>query len=103
MVVNVADVLSAYRQGGGLKNTTGTGSSAGAEGASFSDTLKSYIGDAVSALETGEKSAAAAATGKANMANVIIDITRAEDMLQTIATIRDKVIAAYQDISKTAI
>ena len=44
-----------------------------------------------------------AATGKANIASVVTAISNAELMLQTVVTIRDKVISAYQDITKTSI
>jgi len=102
--MNVADALAAYRQGGGGAATT-TSSSVGdaAGGESFSNALKSFAGDAVKSLEEGEKAAAAGATGKADIASVVTAINNAELMLQTVVTIRDKVIAAYQDITKTAI
>lgn len=104
MVMNVADALAAYRQGGGA---AGKASAAGgvseAGGASFSETLKDFASDAVKSLEEGEKASAAAAEGKANIASVVTAISNAELMLQTVVTIRDKVIAAYQDITKTAI
>lgn len=101
MVMNVADALAAYKQGGGLAGKAGASEAAGTE--SFSDVLKNFAGDAVKSLETGEKAAAAGASGKADIASVVTAISDAELMLQTVVTIRDKVIAAYQDIAKTAI
>ncbi len=102
MVMNVADALAAYRQGSGggakIASVADTGS-----GESFSSALKSFAGDAVKSLEEGEKAAAAGAAGKADIASVVTAINNAELMLQTVVTIRDKVIAAYQDITKTAI
>ncbi|MFY9289037.1 MAG: flagellar hook-basal body complex protein FliE [Alphaproteobacteria bacterium] len=104
MVMNVADALAAYRQGGGAgagkaaSNLIETGA-----GGSFSDTLKTYATDAIKALEEGEKAGIASATGKADLASVVTAINNAELMLQTVVTIRDKVIAAYQDIIKTPI
>ncbi len=100
MVMNVADALSAYKQSGGM---SGKGASEVADGGSFSDVLKNFAGDAINSLETGEKAAASAAAGKADIASVVTAISDAELMLQTVVTIRDKVIAAYQDITKTAI
>lgn len=104
MVLNIADALSAYRKGGGAATNAGTmaeDSSGGA--ASFSDTLKGFASDTVNALKEGEKAATSGATGQANLANIVTAISNAELMLQTVVTIRDKVIAAYQDISKTPI
>ena len=103
MVMNVADALAAYRQGGNLSSKMGASAAETGSGESFSDMLKTYAGDAASALQEGEKAAVAGATGKADLAGVVTAISNAELMLQTVVTIRDKVIAAYQDITKTAI
>jgi len=104
MVVNIADALSAYKSTGtaGLTNAGG-GAVAGSGGGSFADTLKGFASDAIGSLQEGEKAATAGATGKADLANIVTAIGKAELMLQTVVTIRDKVIAAYQDISKTPI
>jgi len=104
MVMNVADALAAYRQNGGTAGTkTGTGASdAGGEG-SFADALKQFGSDAVDAVKQGEQAAAAGASGKADIASVVTAINNAELMLQTVVTIRDKVIAAYQSITQTSI
>ena len=102
MVLNIADALSAYRQSGGsAASATSAVSETG--GGSFADTLKGFVGDTVGALQEGEKAAAAGATGKADLASIVTAISKAELMLQTVVTIRDKVIAAYQDISKTQV
>jgi flagellar hook-basal body complex protein FliE len=101
--MNVADALAAYSKGngGGASLASSVADSGGGE--SFSSTLKGFVGDAVKSLETGEKAAAAGAVGKADIASVVTAINNAEMMLQTVVTIRDKVLAAYQDITKTSI
>lgn len=103
MVMNVASALAAYRQGGGgaIGNASVPGESGGA--GSFMDMVKDFGGDAVKALEGGEKAASAGASGKADIASVVTAMNNAELMLQTVVVIRDKVLAAYQDITKTAI
>lgn len=103
MVMNIADALSAYKQSGKNADKAGSVADAIGGGESFSDTLKNFTGDAVKSLQEGEKAATAAATGKADIASVVLAVSNAEMMLQTVVTIRDKVIAAYQDITKTAI
>jgi flagellar hook-basal body complex protein FliE len=103
MVMNVADALAAYRQGSGSGAAAKVGGLDAGGGESFADTLKGFAGDTVGALQEGEKAATSAATGKADLASVVTAISNAELMLQTVVTIRDKVIAAYQDITKTAI
>ncbi len=104
MVMNVIDALSAYRQSGGAGQSLGSAAApAAGKGESFGDVLKDFAGDTVQALKDGEKATADAATGKADLASVVTAISNAELMLQTAITIRDKVIAAYQDITKTSI
>lgn len=102
MVMNVADALAAYRQGGSQTGQAGAGTETSG-GPSFMDTLKGFATDTVKSLEEGEGAARAAATGKANIASVVTAINDAELMLQTVVTIRDKVITAYQSITQTAI
>lgn len=103
MVLNIADALSAYRQTSGT--AAGVADVADAKGGgSFADTLKGFVGDTVNSLQEGEKAATSAATGKGgDLTSIVTAISKAEEMLTTVVTIRDKVIAAYQDISKTAI
>jgi flagellar hook-basal body complex protein FliE len=103
--MNVAGAISAYSKGGGLSSTIGGSgpASEAAGGSSFGDVLKNYASDTVGALQESEKAATSAALGKSNLTDVVAAISKAELMLQTVVTIRDKVIAAYQDITKTAI
>jgi flagellar hook-basal body complex protein FliE len=102
MIMNIADALAAYRQGGGTaEKAASTGETGGTE--SFGDMLKNFAGDAVNSVEQGEKAATSGVNGKTDLASVVTAISNAELMLQTVVTIRDKVIAAYQDISKTPI
>jgi len=101
--MNVGNALAAYRQtmdgamAGGKAKATETG------GTSFEDTLKGFVGDAVKSLKEGEQAAAAGAAGKANLQEVVIAVSNAEVMMQTVTAVRDKVIGAYQDIIRTAI
>ena len=104
MVMNVADAVSAYKSGSGLSiGGASAASPVSTGGESFSDALGKFTSDAVGSLKEGEKAAADGATGKASIASVVTAISNAELMLQTVVTIRDKVIAAYQDISKTQV
>jgi flagellar hook-basal body complex protein FliE len=100
--MNIADALAAYRQNSGAKAGS-VAASDGGSGESFSDALKGFAGDAVDAIKSGEKAAAAGASGKADLASVVTAINNAEMMLQTVVTIRDKVITAYQSIMQTAV
>lgn len=103
MVMNVGSALSAYRQAMEGAVPGGKVKAADVDGASFEDTLKGFIGDAVQSLKEGERAAAAGAAGKANLQEVVLAVNNAEMMMQTIVAVRDKVINAYQDIIRTTI
>jgi flagellar hook-basal body complex protein FliE len=72
-------------------------------GGSFSKMMSGALSDAASALKTAEATSAQAMEGKASIQQVVDTVMDAERQLQTILTIRDKVVAAYQEISRTSI
>jgi len=70
---------------------------------SFSAVLKEAIGGV---LDTGRKSDAqtvAMASGKANVMDVVTAVAETDVAVSTLVSVRDKVIAAYEDIMKMAI
>jgi flagellar hook-basal body complex protein FliE len=72
-------------------------------GPSFSTLLKNVI-DAVSeAAQKSDTQAQAVATGKANMIDVVTAVAETETTFQTLVSVRDKVIAAYEDVLKMQI
>lgn len=76
---------------------------ASADGPDFSAILKDVI-HAVSA--SGAKADAqtqSVAMGKANMVDVVTAVAESETAIATLVSVRDKVIAAYQDILKMPI
>jgi flagellar hook-basal body complex protein FliE len=75
---------------------------AGGEG-SFASVLKEAIG---SVAEMGRKSDAqtrAAANGKANIVDVVTAVSETEVAIDAVVAVRDRVIAAYEDIMKMPI
>ena len=73
-----------------------------ASGPSFGALLKDAIG---SVLESGRKADAqtsAMATGKANVMDVVTAVADTDVAVSTLVSVRDKVIAAYEDIMKMA-
>ena len=69
----------------------------------ISHLVEETIKSAYDALKKGQDVSSDAIVGKANISDVVTSITNAEIALQSITTIRDKVIAAYQDIIKMQI
>jgi flagellar hook-basal body complex protein FliE len=72
-------------------------------GPNFNSLLKDVI-DAVSeAAKKSDTQAQAVAAGKANMIDVVTAVAETETTFQTLVSVRDKVIAAYEDVLKMQI
>jgi len=70
---------------------------------SFLDTMTQVASSAIDTLKTGEASSISGIQGKASVQQVAEAVMAAEQTLQTAIAIRDKVVAAYQEISRMAI
>jgi len=80
------------------------GTSTGAAGASdFSQFLSQAMDNAVTTMKGGEQMAAKQATGQTDVVSVVNAINSAELTLDTVVAVRDKVIAAYQNIMQMPI
>jgi flagellar hook-basal body complex protein FliE len=96
-----ASPVNAYQKAASLK---GEGMTDGVvAGGDFADMLASYANDAVDAIKKGEQATQLAAQGKADITDVVMAVSSAEMTLQTIVSVRDKVIGAYQDIMRMPI
>ena len=70
---------------------------------SFGDILKQTVSDSIQATSRAEQAGAAAAAGQTDLIGVVTAVSQAEVAVQTVVTIRDKVVQAYQDILKMPI
>ncbi|WP_207476436.1 flagellar hook-basal body complex protein FliE [Arenibaculum pallidiluteum] len=97
MVTTVANAISAYanaaKAGSGPK-------AAGGPGESFLDLVKNAAEGAIENIGQSEKVSAAAAVGKADLLDVVSALSNAEVTLQTVVSVRDKVVNAYQEIMR---
>ncbi|MEP0708640.1 flagellar hook-basal body complex protein FliE [Parvibaculum sp.] len=74
-----------------------------ADGA-FGDVLKQAMNQTVSTSKAGETQMAAVTGGVGgNIVDVVTAVAEAETTLQTVVTVRDKVITAYQEIMRMPI
>jgi flagellar hook-basal body complex protein FliE len=69
----------------------------------FGQVLAQMSGNAVNTLKTGEATAIEGLQGNAPVQDVVQAVMSAEQTLQTAIAIRDKVVAAYQEITRMAI
>ena len=72
-------------------------------GPSFGDLLKDAIGDVVDGGRKTDLQTNALAAGKANVMDVVTAVAETDVKVSTLVSVRDKVIAAYEDIMKMPI
>jgi flagellar hook-basal body complex protein FliE len=83
-------------------NIAGAGSAQDA-GPNFGSILKDVIDAVSAAAQKSDAQAQAVAAGKANMVDVVTAVAETETAFQTLVSVRDKVIAAYEDVLKMPI
>jgi flagellar hook-basal body complex protein FliE len=88
--------VSAYAQA-----AKGAGAAAATSG--FESMLGDVLNNAMSAGKQAESMAINGMAKKAELVDVVTAVTQAEITLETVTAVRDKVIAAYQDIMRMPI
>jgi len=106
--INPNAVANAYSNSQGISGISGGDitsktQNVNSDGASFSDLLQNNIEKSIDTMKSGEDMAAKAVTGEANLTDVVQAVTSAELTLQTVVSVRDKMISAYQDIMRMPI
>lgn len=79
-----------------------SGESGGTDG-EFASLVRSAIEQAQVIGGTAEKATLAGVTGAADLSQVVTAVAEAEVALQTVVSIRDKVLEAYKDITRMPI
>jgi flagellar hook-basal body complex protein FliE len=108
MPINPAAAANAYAALGRIGAETGNPARAvagtpTADGPSFSTILKDVVSAVSQAGSHADLQTQAAAMGKANMVDVVTAVAESETAISTLVAVRDKVIAAYEDILKMPI
>ncbi|MFC0686498.1 flagellar hook-basal body complex protein FliE [Novosphingobium clariflavum] len=108
MAIGALDAASAY--GRALKTTApsfGTADDASSpvagNGSSFGSMIESMVGDAATALHTAESESAKQVAGKGDLIDVVTAIGAAETALDTVVSVRDRVVSAYSEIMRMQI
>ena len=99
-VTSIANAAAAYANSAKVGSI---GAAASGGGGGFGDLLKQAVDGAVGDLKQGEAMSLKAATGKADITEVVTAMSYAEMTLQTVTAVRDRVISAYQDILRMPI
>lgn len=69
----------------------------------FSAALERAVTQGIEQMREGEQQSVLAATGQADLNEVVVAVSKAELTLQTMTTLRDKAVQAYQDILRMPI
>jgi flagellar hook-basal body complex protein FliE len=98
-----ATVVGALAETAATAFTQATRVTAEPAGASFADVLQNFAAQAVDSLKHGEAAALGGVEGKVPVQKIVGAVMDAERDLQTAIALRDKAVAAYQEISRMAI
>ena len=95
--------ISTIRPLGGASPSVSVGPASGAGPVSdFSKVMADVASNAVGAMKSGE-AAVCAISGNTSVQNVVQSMMGAEEALQTALAVRDKLLSAYQEISRMTI
>ena len=72
-------------------------------GPSFGSVLKDVVGSVVEAGRKSDAQTQALATGKSNIVDVVTAVSETEVAVEAMVAVRDKVIAAYEEIMRMPI
>lgn len=101
---SMLDAISAYRKTSGLPQEAGATSAVGAvDGKSFGAVLQDVIGDSIGGLKQAEQMSQAGVVGKASPVEIATAVAEAETSLHMLSTLREKIIAAYQEVTRMSI
>src|SRR5512135_1936679 len=98
-----AIAANAYAAAARVLDNGGAAKAPDSAGLSFADVLKEAVGGVVDSGRKSDAQTVAMASGKANVMDVVTAVAEADVALSTLVSVRDKVIQAYEDISKMAI
>lgn len=103
MAANPIQALAAYSNA--ARQATGQGMEARAteDGPNFGEVLRDFAADAVETGQKAEGLSAQAMLGRADVSEVVMAVNNAEMTLQTVVGIRDRLIQAYQEITRMPI
>jgi len=101
MVASIASAAAAYANT--AARTTGEGLAPREGAGSFANLLEQAARSTIDTFKNSEQLSAQAAIGKADLTEVVSAVSNAEITLQTVTSVRDKVISAYQEILRMPI
>ncbi|WP_068314559.1 flagellar hook-basal body complex protein FliE [Polycladidibacter hongkongensis] len=106
-MANASLAANAYSAVAGLVNKGGEGQSAagttGLSSAGFDNLVKSAIAEVREGGQATEAQALNLVEGRANVVDVVTAVAETEVAMETVVSVRDKVISAYEEIMRMPI
>jgi flagellar hook-basal body complex protein FliE len=102
MVTN-AFAAGAYAATQGLGSARKPGAAGPAPDGNFGSLLRNAVDGVAQSGKAAEMQALAVANGKADIVDVVTAVAESEAALETLVAVRDRVIAAYEDIMRMPI
>jgi flagellar hook-basal body complex protein FliE len=103
IAANAYASLARLTEPAGLAKSGIAGGAGAAGGPSFGALLKDAVGSIEQASRTSDAQSTAMAAGKANIVDVVTAVSETEAAIDTLVAVRDKVIAAYEEIMRMPI
>lgn len=94
---------AAAQQAAGAPASNPAGETPGAAGVDFGAMVMDAVGQTEASISNAENLTAQAATGQAELVDVVTAVAAAEVQLETVVAVRDQVIKAYQEILRMPI
>ena len=98
-----AIAAGAYAATQGLLTTPSKPGAQSATGLDFSSLIQGAVNGVAQSGKAAEAQAIAAAGGKADIVDVVTAVAESEAALETLVAVRDRVIAAYEEIMRMPI
>jgi flagellar hook-basal body complex protein FliE len=102
MTAALSDAISAYKTASRAISHGGESRESASSG-EFSAMVKNAVGQSVETMKHAEQMSMKAVAGQADLHEVVTAVTAAEVTLETVVAVRDKVIAAYNEIMRMPI
>lgn len=103
MAINFTAAASAYQKAAQRDTLPAFDKAQKPEGGGFGEALREATEGAIDTMHESERQTLKAAIGQADLTEVVTAVSKAELTLQTVVTLRDRVVQAYQEILRMPI
>lgn len=101
--ISAASIAAGFVDSASRVSQANPADSASKSTADFSEALASAANDVIGTIKKGEAAAIAHVNGGASTQQIVEAVMAAEQALQTAVSVRDRAVAAYQEISRMTI